>query len=94
MEPFLDFNNVLRFSEDERIEKLYIWISYKMRRFEICSNTVKEAAAAKWKWLFLSYPDKKRKKAVVSERSSNESKQIFHNITHLQRFFSYLEMET
>ena len=40
--------------------------------------------------LFLSYPDKKRKKAVVSERSSNESKQIFHNITHLQRFFSYL----
>ena len=42
--------------------------------------------------LFLSYPDKKRKKAVVSERSSNESKQIFHNITHLQRFFSYLHI--
>lgn len=46
----------------------------KMRSFEICSNTVKEAAAAKWKRLFLSYPDKKRKKAVVSERVAPATK--------------------
>ncbi len=76
-------NNFWYFIQNEQNEKF--WDMFK--HCEGRSSSKMEATV-----FVISWQKAQKSGSKWARSTSNESKQIFHNITHLQRFFSYLHI--